>query len=139
MHECLREKESELSPACKKAEIELEAVEIEDIRLKPRLMEACQLSATRLCADIKPGNGNLLECLQSKAADDDMDPKCAKLLRKQNVRENSHLAFNLRVKQACKSQVSKLCNVEGDDASINEAAVNATVDPFLAYIQAIRD
>ena len=134
VHECLREKESELSPACKKAEIELEAVEIEDIRLKPRLMEACQLSATRLCADIKPGNGNLLECLQSKAADDGMDPKCAKLLRKQSVRENSHLAFNLRVKQACKSQVSKLCNVEGDDASINEAAVNATVDPFLCLI-----
>ena len=134
VHECLREKEGELSPACKKAEIELEAVEVEDIRLKPRLMEACQLSATKLCANIKPGNGNLLECLQAKATEDGMDAKCAKALRGQSIRENKHLAFNLRVKQACKTEVPKLCQVQADDASINVAAVNATVDPMMCLI-----
>ena len=43
VHECLRAIPNALSPACKAAETSAEAQEAEDIRLKPQLLEACQV------------------------------------------------------------------------------------------------
>jgi|AntAceMinimDraft_5_1070358.scaffolds.fasta_scaffold104743_2 Golgi apparatus protein 1 len=66
VHECLRDNAPRLSPACRLAEVAAEAEEMEDIRLKPQLLEACDVTAAAVCGGIKPGNGRLLECLLNK-------------------------------------------------------------------------
>jgi hypothetical protein len=56
---------------------------VEDIRLKPQLLEACEAAGSELCGTVKPGNGRLLECLLSKVESPEMGAGCKRRLRKQ--------------------------------------------------------
>ena len=132
VHECLRAIPNALSPACKAAETSAEAQEAEDIRLKPQLLEACQVAGAQLCAGVEPGHGRLLECLLGKASDPTMDRACAKKLSKHAQRANKHMAFDIRVKRSCGKDLERLCG-KGDDAAANEAAAETpgVEDPLI--------
>lgn len=137
VHECLRYHADNLTSECRLAEVSAEAVEVEDIRLKPRLLEACETSAAELCSNVKPGNGRLLECLLGKAESPEMNEGCRQQLRKQVVRQNSNLAFNLYVKHECSAELPRLCRSDGDEESIIQAAAEqGREDPLACLIDA---
>jgi len=70
----------------------------------------------------------------------EMSEGCRQNLRKQVMRENMNLAFNLRVKRECAVDLPRLCRADGDDDSVVRAAAAADVggreDPLTCLIDA---
>lgn len=66
---CLREHESEVSPACKE-NIGKMKEKFKDVA------EACQDDAGKVCKDVKPGKGRILRCL--KQHEGELSPACKK-------------------------------------------------------------
>lgn len=64
---CLKEHESEVSPACKE-NIGKMKEKIKDVA------EACKDDAAKVCKDTKPGEGRILRCL--KQHEGDLSPAC---------------------------------------------------------------
>lgn len=73
MFRCLREKESELSPACRDFERKRRAE-------FPEADDACRGDIKRFCAGIKPGQGRIAACLKSHRAE--LSPACREDLSK---------------------------------------------------------
>ncbi len=68
---CMREHESELSPACK-AKIAEGREEIKEAA------EACKQDIQRNCKDVQPGGGRIVQCL--KAHESTLSPQCREKL-----------------------------------------------------------
>src|SRR5262245_9818395 len=64
---CLKQHESQLSDACRKR-IDALAQEVKELAL------VCRFDIGRLCADVTPGAGKLVACLNDKASD--LSPEC---------------------------------------------------------------
>ena len=95
-----------------------------------RYVEACEVTAGELCGGLKPGNGRLLECLLGKVESPEMGEGCKRKLRKQVVRENTNLAFNLRVKRECAAELPRLCRSDGDEEAVVKAAAEVGLALF---------
>jgi hypothetical protein len=64
---CLKEHSSELSPACK-ANMEHAQKRVHEFK------EACNEDAKKLCKDVKPGEGRVVQCL--KKHESELTPAC---------------------------------------------------------------
>lgn len=64
---CMKEHESELSPACKQNIAKAKE------RVK-EAAEACKGDAEKVCKDVKPGRGRIVRCL--KQHEDSLSPAC---------------------------------------------------------------
>ena len=61
LFKCLREREAQLSPACKEKHAKGKKHASE--RAKER-REACKEDVKKFCKDVKPGDGRIVECLK---------------------------------------------------------------------------
>ncbi|XP_071092042.1 Golgi apparatus protein 1-like [Haliotis cracherodii] len=71
-----------ISPACTR---ELEALMMEtdvgsDIKIDPALQRACQSVVDKLCDDVQPGDGGVINCLMENIDSDDMTDSCEEKL-----------------------------------------------------------
>jgi hypothetical protein len=75
--QCMKEHENELSPACKEriAEMKKGAQEVR---------EACQEDVLKLCKDIEPGGGRIINCLREH--ENDLSPACKARMEKGRMR-----------------------------------------------------
>jgi hypothetical protein len=71
MARCLKEHESELSGACKEHIVQMK-------QRGRELHESCQDDVMKLCKDVKPGGGRILQCL--KEHQDELSPECKEKL-----------------------------------------------------------
>jgi chromosome segregation ATPase len=72
---CMREHKDQVSAECR----ELFA-KVKEGRAEAReAMQACRADAQKLCKDVKPGRGRIVECL--KQHDQDISPACAEELK----------------------------------------------------------
>ena len=74
---CLKEHQSELSPACKDNMAKAKAKAREKAK---EVKEACKDDAKKLCEGIKPGHGKIIQCL--KQHESDLSPACKEEISK---------------------------------------------------------
>ncbi|KAK3280358.1 hypothetical protein CYMTET_11802 [Cymbomonas tetramitiformis] len=129
VHECLRRKEAELSAECKEAEKKAEAAEAEDIRLKPELERVCSEAITVHCKDVAPGGGRVINCLIEKASTEPTFPiPCGKRMKNLLDRGMVRLAFNPRVKGACKAVLDEHCSGDSMVTQENSPGLQCLMD-----------
>lgn len=76
MHSCMASHEAELSGACKAHRTEL--------REKSRdIKKACKADYKKLCKEVKPGQGRIIQCLKSKEAE--LSGACKEALANTNI------------------------------------------------------
>lgn len=75
---CLKEHKDELSPACKE--------NIAKMREKAGAMkDACKEDANKLCKDIRPGGGKIMQCL--KQHEGELSPACKEKMERPKNRK----------------------------------------------------
>jgi hypothetical protein len=93
VHQCMKEHEAELSPAC-------QAQRGTGKAMAKELHKDCKPDAQRLCQGVAPGGGNIRACLTSHAAE--LSPACAHA-------EQQLQAFKEAVHPGCHGDVQRLC------------------------------
>lgn len=70
--DCLKQHENELTPACK------DKVAMKEKRLENagELSQGCKADVAKLCKDVKPGGGRILECLKEHKSE--LSAQCKK-------------------------------------------------------------
>lgn len=68
---CLKEKEAELSPACK-THFETKVNQVRENHSK------CKDDRKKFCKDVKPGEGRIIKCLKEKEAE--LSPACKEVM-----------------------------------------------------------
>ena len=58
----------------------------EDIKLDPRLQDHCRADIDQFCANLTPGGGVILHCLQKNAAS--LSPECKDMVLKREVSQH---------------------------------------------------
>jgi len=76
--QCLKEHSNELSPACKE-NIKIVKEKIQDF------VQACKTDKERLCKDIKPGAGRIIQCL--KQHEGELSPACKEKMEQPKGRQ----------------------------------------------------
>ena len=90
---CLKANEAQVSPACK--------AELASVRRKVKEVgEACADDIQSLCADVKPGAGNVLRCLNASYFS--LTPGCQEIMK--GAREKA-----AEFQKACSKDAKKLC------------------------------
>ena len=90
---CLKANEAQVSPACKQ--------ELASVRRKVKEVgEACADDIQSLCADVKPGGGNVLRCLNASYFS--LTPGCQEIMK--GAREKA-----AEFQKACSKDAKKLC------------------------------
>jgi hypothetical protein len=75
--QCMKEHENELSPACKERIVEMK-------KGAQEVREACQDDAMKLCQDVKPGGGRIINCLREH--EKELSPECKARMEKGRMR-----------------------------------------------------
>jgi hypothetical protein len=78
-------------------EARLEAMEAEDIRLKPFVRRLCEGAIDKHCKNVDPGEVRVLTCLKEKAGDAGFPAQCGHLMKKEVSRAAARTSLNPRV------------------------------------------
>ncbi|KAG1672451.1 hypothetical protein FOA52_013237 [Chlamydomonas sp. UWO 241] len=127
VHACLRDNMGKISKRCAKEELKLQAKEMSDIRLRPKLNRACSEEKAVYCDDVKPGRARVVQCLVENMAHPDFGQECLEELEKREDQVKNDYRMDVGVYANCESDVSAYC--------ANERAMlrgNATVLKCLA-------
>jgi Golgi apparatus protein 1 len=85
----------------------------EQIKLDPDLVKACQSDMSRLCQNVQPGKGRMLECLRTNREKLSLD--CSAKLRKRDqiLLVDQNVDYTLQTN--CKNAIKEYCNVNSED------------------------
>lgn len=76
MHECMKSHEGEVSEGCK-------AHRAQNREKSKEIKKACKADYKKLCKDVKPGQGRIIQCLNSKQAE--LSQGCKDALANTNI------------------------------------------------------
>ena len=76
MYECMKSHEGELSESCK-------AHRAQNREKSKEIKKACKADYKKLCKDVKPGQGRIIQCLNSKQAE--LSQGCKDALANTNI------------------------------------------------------
>ena len=87
------------------------------------LAEKCGTDKEAFCADVKPGKGRVIRCLESHASDAKFSAECRAILDRRGVRRAADWRLDYVLRKACSGTVKKLC---GDAVKAAKAKVSAS-------------
>ena len=99
--QCLKDKRQELSTQCKLEVFRREVEESEDVRFDGFLAEKCGTDKEAFCADVKPGKGRVIRCLESHASDAKFSAECRAILDRRGVRRAADWRLDYVLRKAC--------------------------------------
>lgn len=74
-----------------------------------KLQQACQADVKKLCADVNPGEGRVLSCINSKM--DQVSPDCKKELSAADAKVSKKMdKANVAFRKDCGGDVTKFCS-----------------------------
>lgn len=123
LHACLRASEDHLSQDCRAAEARLEAFENEDVRINPKITGSCGSALSTYCRDEKPGNANLLRCLQMNMQVPDFPVACKTVMSTLLDRASVKYSLNAKLREACDADLAEVCPAEGDSSNADASAL----------------
>ncbi|CAF0970601.1 unnamed protein product [Brachionus calyciflorus] len=112
LNDTLIEDEHRITEKCR-SQLRFELLQLnENIKLDPLLFQACKEDALKLCKNVKPGKGQVLECLrsQSKELSDECKLKLFKRDKINVVEQNADYVLQSK----CKSSIEKFCDNSED-------------------------
>lgn len=105
---CLREFKAELSKACADEVFKTQVEGARDFRADADLYDSCQPDAAALCADVKPGEGRVQNCLRDHRGQ--VSWECQEELFRQEVENADDVRLSLKLIQACMADKKTFCN-----------------------------
>ena len=109
VHQCLRSHKDKLSDECRQEEGKLNQLQSGDVRLRPKLREACSAEINAHCKAVPFGKGRVFRCLENHLSAVDFSDACALMVSKNqfNMQQNYELDFGVR--KQCKAPIDKHC------------------------------
>ncbi|KAI9558756.1 Golgi apparatus protein 1 [Daphnia sinensis] len=86
----------------------------EDVQLNPNVRKPCASDEKRFCAQIKPGQGRILECL--KAHRKQLDDICHAAIFQAEKEEMDDSGVDFQLIQQCKDPIRRLCQNDASNA-----------------------
>ncbi|PIO28420.1 hypothetical protein AB205_0184850 [Aquarana catesbeiana] len=101
-------KEQRVSLKCRK-QLRVEELEMsEDIRLEPKLYDACKTDITSICPNIPFGNAQIIECL--KESKKQLSPTCHQKIFKLQETEMMDPELDYTLMRVCKQMIKRFCS-----------------------------
>lgn len=107
---CLFAARSRLSAPCATALLSSEAQKADDIRLNPRIQQACGGDVPRFCAGLAPGSGRVLSCLMDHASSPKMSAECGGELHEYQKIQALSYKLDKRIAMLCEDDVRASCS-----------------------------
>ena len=104
----------------------------EDVQLNPNVRKPCAADEKRFCAQIKPGQGRILECLKSHRKQ--LDDACHAAIFQAEREEMDDSGVDYQLVQLCKDPIRRLCqNDVGKALECLKVIRNSLVNYSLHY------
>lgn len=118
LNDTLLDKPQRVHSTCRK-QLRYEFLQLnENIDLDADLKRVCLTDINSLCADVKAGKGQLLECLRSKKSQ--LASQCKKKLFQRDEFNLIEQGSDFTLKRECKNSIKLYCNEVTDDESNSE-------------------
>ncbi|GFO47337.1 Golgi apparatus protein 1 [Plakobranchus ocellatus] len=85
----------------------------EDIRLDPSLQRACGSVVQAVCSGLKPGEGDIINCLMENIDDEEMTDKCEERLFVMQYFAVRDFRLDNHLFKKCHKDAKALCNADG--------------------------
>jgi len=108
VHNCLRKNMMKLSLDCKMAELDLQQMANEDMRLNKFFFKECVAARKRFCLDVQPGEGHLIMCMLKRTHHPEMEPECRENLVKIEIARAGNIRFNPALAKNCQEDLLAL-------------------------------
>nr|SVE78223.1 EOG090X05VD [Daphnia lumholtzi] len=117
--QCLQDNLERLSPVCKQQPCRQQLrnqllQQHEDVQFNPNVRKPCASDEKRFCAQIKPGQGRVLECL--KAHRKQLDDVCHAAIFQAEKEEMDDSGVDFQFIQQCKDPIRRLCQNDASNA-----------------------
>lgn len=86
----------------------------EDVQFNPKVRKPCSTDEKRFCAQVKPGQGRILECL--KAHRKQLERECHAAIFQVEKEEMDDNLVDFQLQQHCKDPIRRLCDNERTNA-----------------------
>ena len=106
---CLRRHMEDLTTECKEEEFQELIFASTNINFNPMLIKNCDREMQSLCADIEPGKGRIIRCLEEKRSSVSMRAACRTAVTEQLAAEASDARLNFHVAKQCEWEVKNFC------------------------------
>uniref|UniRef100_A0A7R9V0N1 Golgi apparatus protein 1 n=1 Tax=Chlamydomonas euryale TaxID=1486919 RepID=A0A7R9V0N1_9CHLO len=135
VHKCLRGAMGQLSPRCRKEEQKLQAKEMRDVRLRPKLNRACSEEKAVYCKDVKPGRARVVQCLMENMAQPDFGQECLEELEKREDAVKNDYRMDVGVATNCEADVTTFCPDERSQLRGNATVLKCLVANFASLAE----
>lgn len=122
VHECLRKNGAQLTDACRREQLLLEAQQAAHVELRPGLAAACAGERARFCKSVEAGGGRVFRCLADSLADPDFGQPCRREVISKIQRRQANWRLDPALRRACREDAREMCQAE-DDAAAETGAV----------------
>jgi Golgi apparatus protein 1 len=106
---CLRRHMDTLSSECREQEFQELIFASSNINFNPMLIKNCDHEMQSLCADIEPGEGRVIRCLEKQRGAVSMRGACRKAVTQQLAMESTDARLNFKVAKQCEWEVKNFC------------------------------
>jgi len=113
---CLRQNREKLQPDCRREELQLSLLAARDIRLRPKLKKLCSEEMTVFCAEVKPGRGRMMRCLQENLSQPQFSEACRQEVAKREEAMQADFRENAGLASTCAPEIEDHCQAEQGQA-----------------------
>ncbi|GFH23703.1 Golgi apparatus protein 1, partial [Haematococcus lacustris] len=100
---------SGLSPPCAAALFKRQVEESEDIRFNFRLSAACAGDKSRFCPELRPGQDDVVGCLEHHAGSPEFSEECQSAIERNALLRATDVRLDARFRAVCHGDVHALC------------------------------
>ncbi|BFI14492.1 golgi apparatus protein 1 [Marchantia polymorpha subsp. ruderalis] len=112
---CLRARASKVTYACRAELFRQEQENAGDLRLNVQLYKACEDDKKKFCADVRPGNARIKDCLENFRMDPGFSKTCKVEFDKMLARRAEDFRLDPVLRDSCRKDISAVCGSELED------------------------
>ncbi|KAL2619820.1 hypothetical protein R1flu_000025 [Riccia fluitans] len=109
---CLRARATKITYACRAELFRQEQENAGDFRLNVELQKACENDKEKFCANVRPGNARIKDCLESARLDPEFSRTCKDEFDKMLARRSEDFRLDPILKASCQNDINQVCGSE---------------------------
>ncbi|KAL3684822.1 hypothetical protein R1sor_002844 [Riccia sorocarpa] len=109
---CLRARTTKLTYPCKAELFRQEQENAGDFRLNVELYKACENDKQKFCANVRPGNARIKDCLENSRLDPEFSQTCKDEVDKMLARRSEDFRLDPILRESCQSDIHEVCGSE---------------------------
>ncbi|OAE35399.1 hypothetical protein AXG93_2587s1140 [Marchantia polymorpha subsp. ruderalis] len=110
-----RARASKVTYACRAELFRQEQENAGDLRLNVQLYKACEDDKKKFCADVRPGNARIKDCLENFRMDPGFSKTCKVEFDKMLARRAEDFRLDPVLRDSCRKDISAVCGSELED------------------------